>query len=119
MSSSSGFRANFNFFGCIVENADADVVELEILLNVSNDFCEHLLAVLAGDRRFGDIVKKGKLPGPTLLFAEEDGVLDGHGDLPGSGFQHIQIALLEYMLLPGAQGDHHSRGSSVHHDGHA
>ncbi len=114
---SSGLDLDLNLFGRIVENADADVVEAKILLDVADDFGQHLLGVFAGNRSLGNAVQERKLARTALLFAEQPGVFNGHRNLAGGGLQHVQVARLEDVFVGGAQGNHDPGGLSVHQDG--
>ena len=46
----AGLGLDLNLLGVVVDDADADVVEVEVALDLANDFRQHLFGVLAGNR---------------------------------------------------------------------
>ena len=66
----AGLGLDFDFLGHVVQNADADVVEAEILLDMSDDVRQHLLGIFAGNRGLGNTIQEGKLAGAPLLLRE-------------------------------------------------
>ena len=115
VSGSSGFSLDFNFFGAVVEQSDADVVEAEILLDLTHDLAQHMNGIIAGDGRARNVVEECELAGTALLFGKQAGIFDRDGDLSGSGDEHVQIALLENEFAVGIHRDHDS-GRLVPHE---
>src|SRR5262245_30467205 len=72
---STSLGADFNLLGGVVQDADADVIEAEILLDMPHNLCQHLLGILAGDGRLRDAVQKSELARAALLFPEKACVL--------------------------------------------
>ena len=108
---------NLDLLGGVVENADTDVVELEILLNIAHDFSQHLLRIFAGDGGFRNIVQKGELPGPALFLRKQARVFDCNRNLSGGSLQHFQIALFEHILMTGTHRRNDACRSAIHQDG--
>jgi hypothetical protein len=106
----SGFGFDFDLFGAVIEQADADVIEAEIFLDFSDDLAQHVDGIVAGNCGAGDVVQEGQLAGAALFFGEEAGVFDRDGDLSGSGHEHIDVALFEHEFAIRAHGNHHARG---------
>src|SRR4029077_19312460 len=113
----AGFGANLDLFGDVVENANADVVKVEVLLDFGNDVGQHLLGVFAGDGGLGDGVEEAQLLRAPLFFGEQAGVFDGHGELTCSRLHDIQVALLEHKLALGVQRHHNPGRFSAQQDG--
>ena len=74
----SGFRFDLDFFARVIKHAYADVIEIEVLLDLVDDFAQHLLSVLAGDRRLRDVVEEDEIARATLLLFKEARIFDGH-----------------------------------------
>ena len=106
----AGFRLDLDFLGPVVEQADADVVEAEILLDLAHDLAQHLHRIVAGNRGPRNVVEECELPRAPLLFREQARIFDGHRNLSGGGHQHFQIALLEDEFPVGIHRDHDSGG---------
>ena len=79
----------------VVENADADVIEAEILLDVADDVRQHLLGILAGNGGLRNVVEERQLAGAPLLLGEQPGIFHRDRNLAGRGLHDFQIALLE------------------------
>ena len=92
----------------VVENADADVIEAEILLDVADDVRQHLLGVFAGNRSLRNIVQESKLAGAPLLFGKQAGILHCDRNLSRGGLHHFQVALFEDVLALRVHRRHHS-----------
>ena len=105
----SGLSLDLDLFGSVVEQTDADMIEAEILLDLAGNLAQHVDRIVAGDRRPGNVVEEGKLPGAALLFGEQAGILHGDRNLSGGRHQHIKIALFEDEFAVGVHGDHDSR----------
>ena len=90
----TGFRLNFDLLRTVIEQADADMIEAEILLDFSHDLAQHVNRVVARDCGAGNIVEKRQLPRAPLFFRE--GAHSPPQPIPaGSGHQHVQVALLK------------------------
>ena len=109
VSGRSGFGFDFDFFGAVVEQADADVIEAEVLLNLAGDLAQHVHRIIAGDGGAGNVVEKGELPRTALLFGEQARILHRDRDLSGGRHQHVEVALLENEFAVGMHRDHDSR----------
>ena len=103
----------------VVENADADVVEAEILLDVADDVGQHLLGIFTRNRGLRNIVEEGQLARTPLLFGEEAGIFHRDGNLPRRGLHHFQIALFEDILAFRVHRRHHSGRPASQQDGRA
>ena len=112
----AGFGLYLDVFCCIVHDADADVVVVEVLLNLAHDIAHHLLGVLAGDGGLRDGVQKCEMLGAALLFREQTSILDCDAKLPGSSFHHFEIARFEDVFPFRAESGHHSGGYASQHD---
>ena len=66
----SSFGLDLDFFGAVVEQADADVIETEILLNLCDDLGQHVHRIVAGDGGAGDVIQEGQLAGAALLVGK-------------------------------------------------
>ena len=113
----SRFGFDFDVLGHIVENADADVVEAEILLDVADDVRQHLLGIFAGDRCLRNVVEEGKLARTPLLFGEQARILHRDGNLSSGGLHHFQVALFKGVLALGVHCRHHSGRPAPQQDG--
>src|ERR1700686_2630054 len=74
----SSFGLDLDFFGSLVEKADADVIKAEVLLNLCNNLTQHVHRIVAGNCGAGDVIEKSKLAGAALVLSKQTGVL--HGD---------------------------------------
>ena len=113
----AGLGLDFNFLGRVVENADADVIEAEILLDVSDNVGQHLFRILAGNGSLGNIVQEAQLAGAPLLLGKKPGILYRNRNLSGRGLHHFQIALLEGVLALSVERGHDSRRAASQQDG--
>src|SRR6202166_4760717 len=118
MSRRTGFRLNLDLFGSVVEQADADVIEAEVLLNLCNDLTQHVHGIVAGNCGAGDVIEESKLARTALLVGKETGVFHGDRYLPRRRRQYIEIALLENEFPVGIHRDHDSRGLVAHKNRH-
>ena len=109
MSRRARLRLDLDFFGSVVEQADADVVETEILLNLADDLAQHVDGVVAGDCSARNVVEEGQLPRTPLLLGKQARIFHGDRDLSGGGYQHVEIALFEDEFPVGMHRDHDSR----------
>ena len=66
----AGFRLDFDVLANVVKNANADVVEAEVLLDMAHDLEQHLFRVFTRDRSLRDAVEKRELAGAALLLAQ-------------------------------------------------
>ena len=114
----SGFGLDLDFLGSVVEQADTDVFETEILLNFRDDLGQHVHGIIAGDGGAGNVVEKGELAGAVLLVGKQAGVLHGNGNLSGSRGEDIEIALFEDKFALGMHRDHDSGGLVAHENGY-
>ena len=76
VSGSAGFSLDFDFFGAVVEQPDADVVEAEILLDLTHDLAQHMNRIVTRDGRTGNVVEECKLAGTPLLFGKQARIFD-------------------------------------------
>ena len=113
----AGFGTNFDLFRRIIEHADADVIEFEVPLDFGDDLFQHLLGILAGDRRLRHAVKERQVLRATLLLGEEPRIFDGDGDLSRRGFQHVQVTRVEHVFVGHAHRHHDPGGPSIHQNG--
>ena len=104
----ASFGFDLDVLGGVVENADADVIEAEILLDLGHDGGQHLLRVLAGDGGLRNVVEERQLARAPLLLGEQAGILHRHRNLAGGGLHDFQIARLENVLALRIHGRHHS-----------
>ena len=107
----AGFGFDLDFFGAVVEQADADMIEAEVLLDLADDLAQHVHRIIARNCRARNVVEEGKMPRAALLFGEQARILHRDRDLSGSRYQHIQIALLEHEF-PVRMHRHHDSGRS-------
>ena len=105
----SRFRFDFDFLGAVVEQADADVIEAEILLNFSHDLAQHVHRIVAGDGGARNVIQEGKLARAPLLIGKQPRILYRDRDLSRRRSQHIQVALFENEFPVGIHRDHHAR----------
>ena len=112
MGSRASLGPDFDFLGDVVENADADVVELESFLDLGHDVGQHLLGIFARDGRFRNAVEEAELPGTAQFLGEQARVFHRDRELAGSGLHDFEIALLENIFLLGVHG-HDGTGGLV------
>ena len=107
------FGLDLDLLGDVIEHADADVIEIEVLLDLARNLRQHPLGILAGNGGLGNVVQEGEIPRPALLFLEQTGILDGDGDLAGGGLQQFQVALLVHELAVKIHHRQHADGMVV------
>src|SRR6266852_7872043 len=81
--SSLGF--DLDVLGGVVHNPDANVVVVEVLLDLAHDVAHHLLSVLTRNRGLRDGVEKCQMLGAALLLGEQASIFHGHAELDGGG----------------------------------
>src|SRR5271165_5712886 len=113
----SRFSLDFDVLGRVVHDADADVIVVKILLNLTHDIAHHLLGIFAGNGRLGDVVEEGEMAGPALLLGKEARIFNSHADLAGRGFHDLQVTGFEPVFALGTESGHHPRGLSAEQDG--
>ena len=86
----TSFSLDLDFFGAVVEQADTDVIETEVLLNLADDLAQHMHRIVAGDGGAGNVIQEGQLAGTALLVGEQPRIFHGDRYLPGGRHQHIQ-----------------------------
>ena len=106
-------------FGSVIEKADADVVEAEILLNLSDDLSQHVDRVIAGNGGARNVVEECELAGAPLFLRRRDGhsrrrqrSLTG-----GSGNQNVQVTLFVHEFAFRVHGNHDACGFITQEDG--
>src|SRR4051794_27817023 len=104
----SCFRLDLDFFHSVVQQPDSDVIEAEVLLNLTRDLAKHMDRVITGDGGARDIVEKSQLPRAALLFGEKPGIFNRDRNLSSSGDENVQIALLENEFAFRIHRDHDS-----------
>jgi hypothetical protein len=92
----AGLGLDFNFLGSVIEQADADVIEAEVLLDLSDNLAQHVHGIVAGNRHARDVVEKCQLPRTPLFLGEQARILDRNRYLAGGGHQDVEIALFEH-----------------------
>jgi len=112
------FRLNLDLLGAIIEQADANVIKAEVLLDFSHNLAQHVHRIVARNGGARNIVEECQLPGTPLLLCEQPGVLHRNRYLAGGGHQNIKVALFEYEFPFGAHGDHNARRLVAEQDGH-
>ena len=75
------FCFDFDFLRAIVKQADADMIETKVLLDLSHDLAQHLHRVVAGDGSTGNVIEKRELAGTPLLVGKQPRILNCHRDL--------------------------------------
>ncbi len=117
MSRGSGLGFDLDLFGPVVEQADADVIEAEVLLDLAGDLAQHVNRIVAGNGGARNVVEEGELPRTALLFGEQARIFHRDRNLSGGGHQHVEIALLENEFAVGIHRDHDSGGLVAHENG--
>ena len=108
---------NFDFLGAVIEQADADMIEAEILLDFADDLAEHVYGIVAGNGGSGNVVEESQLARAALFFGEQARIFDRDGNLSGGGHQNFEIALLEDEFTFGVQCNHHTSGTVSQQNG--
>ena len=99
---------DLDILGGIVHDADADVIVVEVLLDLAHDVGHHLFGVFAGDGHLRDVVEKRKMPGAALLLGKQARILDRHSQLTGDGLHDLKIPGHELRFPLRTQRGHHS-----------
>ena len=118
VSGRSRFGLHFDFFGAVVEQADANVIETEILLNLSDDLAQHVHRIVARYGSARDVVQECELPGAALLIGKQSSILHGDRYLPRRRCQYVEIALLKNKFAVGIHRDHNPGGFIAHENRH-
>ena len=58
----SGFRFDFDLLRTVIEQADADVIEAEVFLDLADNLAQHVDRIVAGNRRARDVIEERQLP---------------------------------------------------------
>ena len=95
------------------------MIKAEVPLDMSDNLRQHLLGIIAGDGRLRNTVEKCELVRAPLFLGEQPRVFNSDRHLAGSGLQHIQIPLFEYVLARGAHRSHYAGRFPVYQDGRA
>ena len=108
---------DLDVLGGVVHDADADVIVVEVFLDLAHDVGHHLLGIFAGDGHFRNAVQEGEMAGAALLFSEQAGVFDGYAKLAGGGLHDLEIPGLKLRFALCAQCGHDSRRPAAEKNG--
>src|ERR1700722_5685201 len=113
---SPGSRLDFDSLRTIIKQADADVIEAEILLDFSHNLAQHMNWIVTRNCCARDVVEERQLPGAPLLFGEQARILYRNRYLSSGSHQHVQVALFEDIFAFRIHRDHDPCRLAPQHD---
>src|SRR4051794_36207060 len=112
------FRLDFDFLRSVIEHANPDMIEQEILLDLSHDLVQHLLRILAGDSGLRDAVEEAQVARAPLLFLKESCVLDSNRNLACRSLEQFNVSFAINLLVGVVEGGHDAHRLALHENRH-